>query len=166
MAIETFATFNASGFPTGFWRTDLYALDAIPKSAVPISDAHWLEFIDNQGLRKWDGEKPVVHVPDVALKAPPMPSIAAAAFGVNVANGDISGLDGGFNIGGAIYNGPGDYLVFFIQPIEGRYAPLFMAGGTVAMTATASDAYSMTIEARSGGVLTDPEMFNMQVFKL
>ena len=109
-------------------------------------------------------EGPVSLAPPLA--PPSAPTIAAAAFGLTVADGDISGLDGGFNIGGAIYFGPGEYLVFFIQPIEGRYAPVFMAGGSVAMSATAADAYSMTIEARSDGVPADPDGFSLQVFKL
>ncbi|WP_418137231.1 hypothetical protein [Agrobacterium sp. El2ro-1b] len=51
-----YATIDENGFPSGFYFADIHG-DAIPKEAIEITDAQWLEFIGNPGLRKWvDGQ--------------------------------------------------------------------------------------------------------------
>ncbi len=63
------ATFNAEGFPTGFYSTILHG-DEYPEDAVEISNEQWREFINNSGLRRWvDGEvveyvPPPVEIPE------------------------------------------------------------------------------------------------------
>jgi hypothetical protein len=49
----------------------------IPPEAIEISDEHWLEFISNQGERRWNGTKPVAY----QQPAPePEPAIILAAI--------------------------------------------------------------------------------------
>jgi len=51
-----YAIFDEKGFPKAFYSPDIHG-DNIPKEAIPISDEQWLEFINNQGRRRWDFEK-------------------------------------------------------------------------------------------------------------
>lgn len=63
-----FASFDSSGLPVAFYSEELHG-DGIPDEAVEISDAAWLEFINNSGLRRWDGERVVEYTPP-----PPIPT--------------------------------------------------------------------------------------------
>lgn len=60
-----FAIFDADGRPTGFYSRDINPV--IPRDAIQITDAQWQEFIDNNGLRMWDGER--------VTKLPPPPPL-------------------------------------------------------------------------------------------
>jgi len=51
-----YASFDKDGFPTAFYDTEING-ENIPKAAVEISDKDWMEFINNQGARAWDGSK-------------------------------------------------------------------------------------------------------------
>lgn len=61
-----YAEFNKDGLPLGFYSLDVNGSN-IPKGAIKINDDQWQEFIDNNGLRKWNGEK-VVHYKPVFSK--------------------------------------------------------------------------------------------------
>ncbi len=65
-----FATFDDDGFPTGFYSNMLHGND-FPEDAVEISNAQWLEFINNSGRRKWVDGEVVEYVPP-----PPPPPVA------------------------------------------------------------------------------------------
>lgn len=53
--ISYFATFDADGYPVGFYPSDMWPEP--PDGAVEISKAQWQEFMDNPGYRKYvDGE--------------------------------------------------------------------------------------------------------------
>lgn len=70
-----YATFDANGLPTGFYSPDLhgeYPGAGYPAGCIEITDAQWLEFTNNSGLRKWDGTKPVPYTPPTP--APVVPS--------------------------------------------------------------------------------------------
>ncbi|HEX2753706.1 MAG TPA: hypothetical protein VHP34_11500 [Alphaproteobacteria bacterium] len=56
------ATFDVEGFPTGFYPDDIWP-SGYPAEAVEVSEAQWLEFISNAGLRKWADGQVVEHVP-------------------------------------------------------------------------------------------------------
>lgn len=43
---------DGNNFPTAFYDTNLNT--SIPNDAIDISETDWLEFINNQGTRKWD----------------------------------------------------------------------------------------------------------------
>ena len=59
--MKKFAQFNEQGVPTAFYSDDINT--NIPTDAVEITEAQWLEFIENQGRRKWDGSGVVEYVP-------------------------------------------------------------------------------------------------------
>jgi hypothetical protein len=92
---KTYATFGPEGLPTAFYRDDVYppvivwsqrpqnAPDdwmpeivsqdinpAIPADAIEITEAQWLEFIENAGLRRWEDGSVVPYEPPAP---PPMP---------------------------------------------------------------------------------------------
>lgn len=63
-----YGVFDGSGKPIAFYCDELHG-DKIPTEAVEISHNDWLEFINNSGLRRWDGKKVVEYTPP-----PPPPS--------------------------------------------------------------------------------------------
>lgn len=62
-----YAVFDAQGFPKSFYTPEVHT--NIPKKAIKITDEQWLEFINNQGQRKWDFDKN-----DVVVYEPPPPT--------------------------------------------------------------------------------------------
>lgn len=64
-----FATLNAEGFATAFYDRDVHGND-IPTGVLEITDEQWLEYIDNQGRRKFADGQLVEFVPP-----PPEPVI-------------------------------------------------------------------------------------------
>ena len=62
-----YAIFDAQGFPKAFYTPEVHT--NIPKKAIKITDEQWLEFINNQGQRKWDFTKN-----DVVVYEPPPPT--------------------------------------------------------------------------------------------
>jgi len=63
-----YAIFDEHGFPQAFYSPDIHG-DKIPAEAIEITDEQWLEFINNQGRRRWDFEKKEV-VPYVPSSPP------------------------------------------------------------------------------------------------
>lgn len=61
--MKKFAQLNEQGLPTAFYSDDINT--NIPTDAVEITEAQWMEFIENQCLRKWDGENVVEYIPPV-----------------------------------------------------------------------------------------------------
>jgi hypothetical protein len=51
-----YAIFDENGLPKAFYDKEIHG-ENIPKEAIKITDEQWLEFINNQGRRKWDFEK-------------------------------------------------------------------------------------------------------------
>ena len=49
---QKFAVFDTQGFPKAFYDDEVHK--NIPPEAIPISEQDWLEFINNQGKRKWN----------------------------------------------------------------------------------------------------------------
>jgi len=68
-AIMKYAIFDEQGFPKAFYDKAIHG-NKIPKKAIEITDEQWLEFINNQGKRKWDFEKK-----EVVEYVPPPPSL-------------------------------------------------------------------------------------------
>jgi len=50
-----YAIFDEQGFPKAFYSLDIHG-DKIPSEAIEITEEQWLEFINNQGRRRWDFE--------------------------------------------------------------------------------------------------------------
>lgn len=63
------ATFDVSGFPTGFYPDDVWST-GYPSTAIEITEEQYEELLLNQGLRKLIDGKIVVHTPP-----PPPPSV-------------------------------------------------------------------------------------------
>ena len=66
------AVFDASGFPTAFYSDDIHG-DNIPAAAIEITEDQWLDFIENQGARKWKNGEVVEYTP-------PSPPVDLAAY--------------------------------------------------------------------------------------
>ncbi len=71
MPVRIFAIFDESGLPKGFYPTDVWP--NTPAGAVEISHDDWLEFLDYQGQRRWDGKQVVEY------SAPPVSAPVAEA---------------------------------------------------------------------------------------
>lgn len=63
-----YAIFDEQGFPKAFYDDQIHT--DIPKEAIQITEQQWLEFVNNQGKRKWDFDEKVVVVYE-----PPPPSL-------------------------------------------------------------------------------------------
>ncbi len=63
--MSKYAAISEDGFPLAFYSDDIHA--DIPPGMIQISDEHWSEFLENPGLRRWDGETVVAYDP------PPVP---------------------------------------------------------------------------------------------
>lgn len=82
------AVFDAQGFPSGFY---VYGINEnIPASAVEISEAHWREFINNQGLRRWNGKKPVVFTPRAEDVRAALPRLTRRQFKLGLLTNSIT----------------------------------------------------------------------------
>lgn len=64
-----FAIFDSEGLPLGFFSADVHGA-AIPSAAVPVTDQQWVEFLENQGRRKWVNGEVVEYTPP-AQPSPP-----------------------------------------------------------------------------------------------
>ena len=58
MAVKL-ARFDSEGRPVAFFDPELEYPNDDLSDTVPISDEDWEEFINNPGVRRWDGEKVV-----------------------------------------------------------------------------------------------------------
>lgn len=56
------AVFDEYGLPKAFYSADIHG-NNIPAQAVEISDEQWMDFLNNQGFRRWDGENVVEFAP-------------------------------------------------------------------------------------------------------
>jgi len=50
-----YALFDEKGFPIAFYDSDIHS--NIPENAIQITEEQWVEFIQNQGRRRWNFEK-------------------------------------------------------------------------------------------------------------
>lgn len=57
-----YATFSPDGFPTGFFTEAVHG-SGVPAGAIGISEAQWREFLDEPGLRRWNGSGIETYVP-------------------------------------------------------------------------------------------------------
>ena len=68
---QKYAVFNEQGFPIAFYNDEIHT--NIPAEAIAISEQDWLEFIDNQGQRKWNFQTNQIEV-----YTPPPPTLQEA----------------------------------------------------------------------------------------
>jgi hypothetical protein len=67
--MKIYALFDEEGRPKGFYPTDIHPTP--PLGAVEISVDDWQEFLDYQGVRRWDGFKVVECPQQAGLPIPP-----------------------------------------------------------------------------------------------
>lgn len=67
--VEKFGIFDAEGFPTAFFSTYVHG-GAIPPEAVRITEDQWFDFINNNGMRRWQGDKVVEYTPPITEPEP------------------------------------------------------------------------------------------------
>jgi len=75
-----YATFNESGLPTAFYRSDINGND-IPEAAVEITEGQWIELISHAGYRCFDVVAGTVIQYTPAPTAPPVPQKITRAQG-------------------------------------------------------------------------------------
>ncbi|QDM27011.1 hypothetical protein FNL56_13475 [Tardiphaga sp. vice304] len=170
-AVQIFAKLSAAGLPLAFYRSDVNDVATIPSECIELSDAQWLEFINNNGLRKWSAgavvayEPPAPAAPDAGTIAP---QLIASALSVNIVDGDVASVDGIFGLAGAIYLGVGQYMLLFLtsQPDTNFYAVI--GGGAPCMSSAEKDVDYLTITATdaAGGQPVDAAQFNVQIFRI
>jgi len=61
-----YALFDKNGFPIAFYDPDIHS--NIPENAIQISDEQWMEFLQNQGRRRWNFEKSTIEVYDPIIE--------------------------------------------------------------------------------------------------
>jgi hypothetical protein len=96
------------------------------------------------------------------------PTIVAAAFNVNIADGDIPSIDGAFNIGAAIYLDVGAYMLFFIeaQPDTNYYAIITGDAPSKSMSAADVDYFMLDVRDGVGGNGFDPANLSVQIMRV
>ena len=85
------ATFDEDGFPVSFFP-DIIDYKNIPDGAVDITEAQWMDFINNSGRRRWVNGKVVNYTPPPP--APVFPPLSSrqfwqAAFAIGVKEEDL-----------------------------------------------------------------------------
>jgi len=79
--ISYYARFTPDGFPDAFFPSDIWS--APPDGTIEIAQDQWREFIDNPGLRRWDGTNVVMYAP--AVESQPEPVIVVSPYQARVA---------------------------------------------------------------------------------
>lgn len=81
MTRKYWAKFDSVGAPQAFYVSDIWPEQ--PDGTAEISENQWREFIDNPGLRRWDGTNVVVYAPPVEPQ--PEPVITVSPYQARVA---------------------------------------------------------------------------------
>ena len=65
---QKYAIFSKEGLPQGFYDKEIHG-ENIPQEAIEITEEQWKEFVENQGLRKWNfnTKKVVKYTPTISL---------------------------------------------------------------------------------------------------
>ena len=126
---------------------------------------------DRAEYGKWlaaGGVPDPVDVPPSPLVVSQPPVLVAAALNINVVDGDITGIDGLFNIIGGAYLGVGVYWLFFTdeEPDATYYA--IITGDAPAKTMTEQHTDFFVIETLDGigGAHIDPPQTSVQIFRI
>ncbi len=95
------------------------------------------------------------------------PKIVAAAMSVTIDGGDVSALDGAFNIAAALYLGPGQFMLLLYNPLPDANYYVVAQGDLVACQPVERAPDYFTLETRNGsGDLADPSRLCVQVYKV
>lgn len=145
--MTTLATFNEAGFPTAFYRDDVNDLALAPPDTVAITEAQWLEFINNQGLRKWNGSEVVTYTPPPAPVVPQ--SISDRQFFQQLAVQGIITEDQALAANAAVIPAPLVALIDAMPADQQFGAKMIVSGATVfersnSLTIAIGTAYGMS----------------------
>ncbi|UQR66230.1 XkdW family protein [Bradyrhizobium sp. C-145] len=106
-----------------------------------------------------------------ALLNPPVskpPRVVAAALNIGIADGNITSLDGAFNIAGAIYFDVGQYMLLFIEPQPDNNYFALITGDAPVKRVSDAQVDSFTIECKDAvsGNGIDPANLSVQVMRI
>jgi hypothetical protein len=95
------------------------------------------------------------------------PSIVAAAFNVQIADGDVAAVGGSYNIVGVMYLDVGTYMVLLIepQPDTNYYAVITGDAASMSVSESATD-YFMIETKDSAGNPVDPSSLSIQILRI
>lgn len=110
----------------------------------------------------------------IAFLAPPNPPplavppvLVAAALNINVADNDITGIEGMFNIAGAVYLDVGTYMLVFTESqLDDAYFAIITGAPAAAMTSRATDVFVIETFASIGGEHIDPPQTSVQIYRI
>lgn len=147
------------------WRRGVSPGEDISDLSAEIQDAilaHWTP----ERVANYQASMPVpeeVVQPDQGLTPPRM---IASAFGITVADGDISNIVKAYNLVAALYLDVGQYMLLFLQAEpDADYFALPVSTGSMQVVEQGVD--YLILEARdAAGALFDPAQFSVQVFRI
>lgn len=136
-----YMTVDSGGFPTGFYNDAIHGArllsdgeanpaTLIPANAVEITEAQWLEFINNQGLRQWNGSDVVTYTPPPAPPAVPQ-SISDRQFFQQLAVQGIITEDQALAANAAVIPAPLASLIDAMPADQQFGAKMIVSGATV-----------------------------------
>ncbi len=112
-------------------------------------------------------------VPDPFVLPPPglyvqPPTLVAAALDMRIADSDIAMIGGVFNIVGAVYLGPGMYLLAFTepQPDDAYFAVITGDPPSKAITERATDYFIIETKDAVGGNYIDADQLTVQIYRV
>jgi hypothetical protein len=168
---------DAGGHETQFWGDTAGQCPGIPNPLILSNGDHvhcaaigedhggyklfprYLDYTGTDG-KSFDGTKVVVtRSPPDPVQIPPR--CIAAAFGLQVSDGDISNIDGAFNIIAALYLDVGQYMLLFCVP-EPDANYFAQASGDALFSVTEKSTDYVTVS--TGGA--DVQSFNVQVYRI
>lgn len=109
-----------------------------------------------------------VELPDPVPSDPGLenPSMVAAAFNVEIANGDIQSIGGAFNLIAALYMDIGIYMLLFLEPEDDTSYVAQVLDGGLNIKITEKGLDYMIVEAKNAvGEYADPAQFGVQVYR-
>lgn len=156
-----------SGTEIRVWTSDVYGEAAqIPNMiALPNGDHVHCPAIDVD----YSGFKLVPKINDDPPPDPGLirPRMIAAAFNLHVENGDISNIEGGFNLVAALYLDVGQYMLLFLEPEpDENYFAQVIDGPYMRVTSRAADSFIVESRASVNGSYIDPEQFSVLVYRI
>jgi hypothetical protein len=107
------------------------------------------------------------HPPDESFAGLP-PTLIAAALNINVSDGDITSIDGMFNLVGGSYIDVGTYYLFFAtqQPDDNYFAIITGNAPAKQMTTKTTDFFVIETFVAIGGAHVDPPQTSVQIYRI
>lgn len=135
----------------------------IPRDPQNRDYAEYLAWVKAGGVPDPEDE----NVPSTPDPGTVPPKLIASAMNIDVAGGDIAGVQGIFGLAGAIYLDVGNYMLLFIESQPDLEFFAIVSGGAPCMATGEKNSDYLIILATDapGGAPVDPAQFNVQVFR-